>query len=699
MADEQYYQEMIMELRRISGSTNMTAQSLAGLPASVSLLDSSIEDTTKSTKGFGASLKSAASFVFNFGKNVKTAGDLIGGLGLVALGKMIDEQVDAYRNVLDVGQTLGGNFANISVYAAEASMNIDEFSKLVAKSGDVVSTLGIARFAALSNEMRTASTEFGMFGLTVDQINDHFTNYLKGQRQMGVLERISNAVHIKNFMDLNNQMILLAEASGKSREAIEAQADQFKKTDSTFAAGLAKLPAEIRERVLKSRNELVQSFASVSPEFGNLMSTALSESLVTGSMTTAPSMRPFLGMAPDFVKVMEDARKGMLAGEDGITVMTKIVSSMKNLDPKQYAALSQLAVAGGQFSDTAKSILNFKMISDAYNLEALKKQQARQAEEDKLFGETTKALLNFEQNVREVSATVKKIVFEIFGPTLKFFGDNFFKVGDDKTLAQRVQDWYAKHEADFKQIGEDLLSWFKRVIQWIFPNDLLDNIGLPDIDVMEKIKKVVDGLSSMIPTFAQIDAFFKEIGLKNDKGEFDISGMIKLLKENIKSFISELLNLTSIMLNILDKITFGSTGAGAAAKDLDKKRLELQYGKAVGSVTDQQLKEMKNAAGVVGARGLDPKYASAAALINSGIQAQSSTGEDQVQAIMKSYLNDILADKNITDDERANMLDLMRAAGRKTDEMINLLKAGVAISDDQKKIIEEKFDSTMPEIK
>jgi hypothetical protein len=115
--------------------------------------------------------------------------------------------------------------------------------------------------------------------------------------------------------------------------------------------------------------------------------------------------------------------------------------------------------------------------------------------------------------------------------------------------------------------------------------------------------------------------------------------------------------------------------------------------------TPQQVAEMKDAVKMVGTRGFNKRYASAAALINSGIQRESNTGEDQVQGAIKAYLEEVLADKKVSQDEKDNMLDLMRAAGRKTDKMIELLQVGNTITDDQTKQIQDSLADSMPEIK
>ena len=188
---------------------------------------------TSSVTGLADSLLNGGEALGDFTKHIPLIGSYLS--PLVAI---IDQNIDSFRSLSNVGATFGDGLNDIRRISANAGIPLGEFTDLVAENsqrmrffgGSVAS--GSTAFAAMSKQLRDGpGRRFMNLGYTAQELNESLIDYAEfNATQMGS-QRIQNRMSAQGASEYLQVIDDLARVSGKRRDQIKeemnaAQSDQ-----------------------------------------------------------------------------------------------------------------------------------------------------------------------------------------------------------------------------------------------------------------------------------------------------------------------------------------------------------------------------------------------------------------------------------------------------------------------------------------
>ena len=211
----------------------------------------------------GGLLGSVAGSALNLGKALLDGGTsltdfaqhlpLVGGY-LSVFTQIIDQNIDAFRSMSQVGATFGNGLTDIRQIAAEASLPLSDFVDLVRQNSESMKLFGSStatgarNFAAMSKELRQGPGRALMnLGFTSSELNELLIDYAEIQNIAFTRDRIQGRVTAANAAAFGEEMLKITAITGKRREQIEDELKQ-QSGDIRVRAALGRMDKEQRER-------------------------------------------------------------------------------------------------------------------------------------------------------------------------------------------------------------------------------------------------------------------------------------------------------------------------------------------------------------------------------------------------------------------------------------------------------------------
>ena len=189
-------------------------------------------------ENFGKVLGFAAGTATNFGKEMMKGsvelGDfaqhipVIGG-SLGVFTNILQDGLDTFRSLSDVGAGFGNDLVELRRNAAAAALPLDMFASMISQNADSMRLLGgttsegAKRFAQLSKEMRTGA--FGErlmnMGFTMEDLNEGLGSYIDLQARLGRAGQMSNQQLVQGSQNYLTELDRLARVTGQSRKALQ----------------------------------------------------------------------------------------------------------------------------------------------------------------------------------------------------------------------------------------------------------------------------------------------------------------------------------------------------------------------------------------------------------------------------------------------------------------------------------------------
>ena len=190
------------------------------------------------------------------------------GSHLGILTGIIDENIENFRSLSQVGATFGDGLNDIRASAARAGLPLNEFTELVSQNAQRMkffggtTAAGALAFASMSKELRTGpGRQFLSLGYTAQELNESLIDYAEfSQTQIGIDRRNSkmSADGAANYLETIDQ---LAAVTGKRRDQIKeemnaamadqrarlAMANMSAEEQAQFSANLAAAPAGLQD--------------------------------------------------------------------------------------------------------------------------------------------------------------------------------------------------------------------------------------------------------------------------------------------------------------------------------------------------------------------------------------------------------------------------------------------------------------------
>lgn len=410
------------------------------------------------------SLRLATRNADNFGESLKNAARALpGGFLLSEFMHYTVETVKTYKQLNDIGQTFGGSMVKMSMAAGAAGLPLDEFASAVQKNATVVATLGQG-FFAINKDVRRAAEGMGLYGMSLEQLNNFSGNYLEQQRLTGALTRAGQQRQVKAINELAQSVSGVATITGTAREVIMDVA-QAAMRNSTVVAAMAGNTSRGMHAYNDAINSAVTQLAAQSGPAGKFLSEGLAQTFALGGSQFTEQANAMLEAGfSEGAGLLQGAADKLARGMDPDQVSMELVNSMKAAadNPATREALLNQARAGNA---QAAQILEITQNMKTYTRAELEAARLANKRKDMLTG--------FATAFESIFSSLKGSLVEGF---LKPFGESLSGTNFERTL-ENLKEVFKPLEQVFKDMGE---SWGNGLKQLLTGNNLknfVSNLG------------------------------------------------------------------------------------------------------------------------------------------------------------------------------------------------------------------------------
>lgn len=372
--------------------------------------DDEIKKSAGLTKKLAEASKGATS---NLGKLDKEVGKLASEFGkLKALfgaatvfGTLFDQlkkSTDTYRDLVSVGQTFGGSMLQMQIAAAEARVPLEDFAKMIKNSSMAVAAMGVQPFTALGKQLRDNLTQFGMLGMTTEQLNDFMADYVDIQRSYGILTRMSQTDAADSMNKLAIETAKVTQLTGVERSEI-VKRTKLALEDESLRSKMFMMQGNASKAMVDNLNKATVYLAGLPGDAGDLMSKMLAQSVGTGSAMLTEGMQGFVNAGMFGVTDLVDGlRRKIESGTVSDQDMDEFRKRFVTMGKQNMASLKYLSDFGND--PDAKKAVN--MITSMANLDE-KKIKDLQAQQ-----KVTNFMLNLGNALQNVSGFLREKFFK-----------------------------------------------------------------------------------------------------------------------------------------------------------------------------------------------------------------------------------------------------------------------------------------------
>lgn len=447
---------------------------------------------------------------------------LVGGLfsALIMPMKMViqrqEESLEMFRDMAKVGAGVGQSLETLRVDARSTGLSMEEYGRVIKANGQIFASMGgdvqsgVKMFNKNMNALMGSDSEisramFGM-GYTTEEAAGAMAAYMRSQGSLNKQGLQDSKATAQSALELAQQMQLLSETTGKSRQMIqeELEASQREQNWQAYIATLA--PEEAK----KATEKLNYALATGGKDAGDMLKTKLMTGITLPLTESQKRQDAIMG-------------GGLSRLVDGIGNATGSVEEMGNQFARsrhQYAVetdqavkdvgmISALQVAKGEKGlISAEQIANRnRMLEDGKVVSAEKamKDEAERRQRIKDAGATDAASIAQQtQNLRTFGNVIDGLIGMLTGPFLKPFLDITGKFQDiATTLAkdmqptiQKFSDWFTPWVNKFTSIK----SWDEfKIVMFAFWEDIKKKAGPMVKELWESARPILaEGFSKLI---------------------------------------------------------------------------------------------------------------------------------------------------------------------------------------------------------
>ncbi len=430
-------------------------------------------EVDRKLKESAQSLRFATENAEQFGQTMRDAARKIpGGFLLAELVHYTTETVKTYKQLSNIGQTFGGSMLQMSMAAGAAGLPLNEFANAVTSNSKVVATLGQG-FFAINKDVRRAAEGMGLYGMSLEQLNNFSGSYLEQQRLTGALTRAGQARQVKAINELAQSVSGVAKITGVARDEIMRIAEGAMR-DSSVVAAMAGNTARGMHAYNDEINKAVTLLSAQAGPAGEFLSRGLSQTFAMGGAQFTEQANAFLeaGFGEGALALQQAADK-LARGMDGEQVQMELVNQLKAAadNPATREALLNQARAGNA---QAREILAVTQNLKAYSRAEMEAAKAEQKRKDMLTG--------FATAFESIFSSLKGSLVEGF---LKPFGESLNGTNFERTL-ENLKETFKPLEQTFHDMGK---VWGE---------------NLKELLTGDNLKNFVTGLNESTKTFLQL---------------------------------------------------------------------------------------------------------------------------------------------------------------------------------------------------
>jgi uncharacterized protein YukE len=346
------------------------------------------------------------------------------GNALAGLTGLLEQQVDNFRDLSEVGAGFGNSVLGLTKAATEAGMGVSQFSEFVGQNSQNMmllggtTTEGAKAFGRLTRQIRNSDRDFQGMGFTFEALNEHTVEYMDQLAMQGRLSGMSQAELRKGSEDYLMQIDRLAKVTGKSRKEAEAL---LKK--QAAEANVQVMASKLSGKALENFQNNIAFVDSELPGFSNAI-----KDMADGVAQT-PLAQKLAATIPGFADLQKEMASGSLSQEEYTKRMAAFGPQIDNFVKSMDPAMVQALMGKEGFGEMMNGMAEYNKFSTKYRNADFKKMEEEQKARDK----TTSQLANFETKIAEIRAKIMQTLIdsgvldklnEQFGNLMEWFTNN-----------------------------------------------------------------------------------------------------------------------------------------------------------------------------------------------------------------------------------------------------------------------------------
>jgi hypothetical protein len=372
---------------------------------------------------FTTSLAAGATNVaLNTGKINGTISGLLSAFGItgktaVAVAAAMDENIDAYRGLIDSGEGTIKSIIDMRTAASNAGLTIGEFSDALAKGTQGARLLGGQNWSALYKGIKDQTRTMAFYGYTSQQLVEAQNDYLDTVANTGSMFDTSQDDIIKGLDAILKASDKTATIMGLNRkDVLKAASEQAR--DATYAT---KVGLKLDDPAMQAQEQVFQTFLEKSG-LGNIGKTLFNNDGGFGKDKESAQLSSYIPGLTEAINETRDLEsKGLLTQDKQIEQQQKIASLMSSIPEdvqNQLVVQSQNGNIG-----SAKEVL--EAFQAARKVQQPGDDPQKQNRGTNLDDDFSNMLLKFNVQTKEAAAGVQQFFTELLKPWIEYFKQSF----------------------------------------------------------------------------------------------------------------------------------------------------------------------------------------------------------------------------------------------------------------------------------
>lgn len=285
------------------------------------------------------SAKGATSAFF---KIVGAAGAVGTAFGIAA--GMLDQMVEFQTNAIQTGFSFSSELINTRGNVAGLGMNMKQLGDIISSNGEAIRSLGGSGVSAtnafidLVKDVKETSKEFGLFGMTTEEIAGLTAERLDLLRKQGFTGVVAADAVTDSFAELNHQVMALSKLTGRDRREIMRNNLATREGASLLIHDLAKLGPNATASFDSVMTSMSAIFGEQGSTFTDVFSKTLESHFMGGMERLSGDQLAAMSQVDGLRELFETARDQFLANADD-------PAAMRDINEKFGQSVSELLAA------------------------------------------------------------------------------------------------------------------------------------------------------------------------------------------------------------------------------------------------------------------------------------------------------------------------------------------------------------------
>ena len=327
--------------------------------------------------------------------NIPIIGGALGGT-MQLFVSVIDQNIDAFRELSGVGIDLGDSLLSARQASARAGLSLETFNQVVTQNSTGLALFagsaseGAKRFSQISGIVqKSMGPTFSKLGMTMEETAEYTAEYLELQTRLGRAQTMSNKDLATGVSTTVMEIDKLARVTGKRRDQLLKEM-QENLTDKRISLFMSTLDEAAQANV----NGVLQMVGENSP----MMKDAITEMIATGGVPVGDFGKSLVRLNPNLGTMAAGLADGSVTQAEYMAEVRKTAESVANMSEEEKKLAGLLAAQG---NETMAATIEMQKMRNAGA--GLTEVQLAQKEAEKT---RNKELADFERQIQQVKNAI-----------------------------------------------------------------------------------------------------------------------------------------------------------------------------------------------------------------------------------------------------------------------------------------------------